>query len=92
MMQLTARQLAALRRIRTASGVWRHFVQSNGLGVDSFTWQNLLAAGVVERRKHDGRLSRYAYRLTDAGHEQVAMVAARDTDTRKQSDSCNFDG
>ena len=79
MTALTAHQLAALRRIRTASGVWRRYVQTNGLGVDSFTWQNLLARGVIERRDHDGRLSSYEYRLTDKGHEQVALFAAPDT-------------
>jgi len=82
--QLTDHQLAALRRIRTASGVWRHWVQSNGLGISGWTWGSLYAMAMVERRElgggrqHAGRLSRYAYRLTDAGHEQVALFAARD--------------
>jgi len=70
-MTLTVNQLAALRRIRTASGVWRHWVQTNGLGINSWTWTRLLALELLERRPHNGILSAHEYRLTDAGHDAI---------------------
>jgi len=70
-MTLTDYQLEALRRIRTASGVWRHWVQTNGLGINSWTWTRLLSLELVVRRPHSGMLSAHEYRLTDAGHDVI---------------------
>jgi len=75
---LTDHQLAALRRLRTASGVWRHWVQTNGLGINSWTWTRLLALGLVERRPHSGMLSAHEYRLTAAGHDAVQEETEND--------------
>jgi len=71
MTQLTTHQLSALRRIRTASGVWRHYVPSNGLGIHGTTWKRLRVLGLVEHRPHEGLLCRYEYRLTDAGRDEL---------------------
>lgn len=75
MNNLTPAQLTALRRIRTASGVRRHYVTGCTLDIPGWMWAALTAKGALERRT-EADTGRYEYRLTEAGHD-AALEATR---------------
>lgn len=90
---LTAPQLAALRRLRTASTVWRHWVFADTLGIGGSTLGMLVRHGLVARRRaRGGRDILREYRLTEAGHDAVLAAADAAGVARPQSDGCNFTG
>ena len=76
-MQLTAHQLAALRRIAAESGVWRRFVYTDTFDINSKTLGTLVRRGLLERRRQRPTALR-EYRLTDAGRDAVREAHEND--------------